>query len=166
MKDVIYYILPLVLAVPIGVISNLITPYIKNWWAKSSVKRARKRIDKLNLEFEKISQYFNSKEDLIIYVSVTVLETLVRFLISSFASIIFVIFTTAFPNEKVFESDSSNLLLFLFAFLISYSFGVFAVFKAFKCSMITYKVIGFEKYKLRLEKLKDKLEQVATYESR
>jgi hypothetical protein len=43
-------VLALVLAVPLSVAGNLLTPAVKNWWAEGSVRRARRRVRDLRAQ--------------------------------------------------------------------------------------------------------------------
>lgn len=48
----VFGITALVLALPLGITGNLMTPMLKNWWATRSQSSLQKRIDKLQRELE------------------------------------------------------------------------------------------------------------------
>lgn len=161
MKELAFFILPLILAIPIGIFSNLLTPHIKNWWAKSSAGRARKRLVKINAEYEKVSRYFHSKEDLIIYISITALESLLRFGTGFLAPLVVDLYSSMFPKIRLFESELNNYYFLLFILSLSYFFCGRAIYNIFACSNIARKVMDFEKYEQKVNKLKQTLEKIA-----
>lgn len=54
-------LIALLLAVPLGIAANLLTPTIKNWWAKGSEKRLLKRIEDLEKELKICSREIDFK---------------------------------------------------------------------------------------------------------
>jgi hypothetical protein len=47
-------IFALIVAIPMGVMANLLTPPVQNWWATTSVKRKQRRIAKLEAELKQL----------------------------------------------------------------------------------------------------------------
>jgi hypothetical protein len=52
-------IIALVLAIPLAVIANLLTPTVRQWWATTSTNRRKKRIKELN---ERLAEYQQALE--------------------------------------------------------------------------------------------------------
>ena len=50
-------IVALILAFPLSLLANIVTPSIKNWWAERSVKSLKKRIVKLEAEFSRMKTF-------------------------------------------------------------------------------------------------------------
>ena len=70
-------LIPLVVGVIGGIISNFLTPTVKDWYARRSVRSAKKRLEQIQVELEEIWKYAADS------------ESLTHFMWQSFASILF-----------------------------------------------------------------------------
>lgn len=61
-------LISLILALPLAVLGNLISPYVKNWYAEKSVHRTEKRICSLKSQLEKYRNFLHSPTVFIAYV--------------------------------------------------------------------------------------------------
>lgn len=51
-------------AIPLSIIANILTPYVQNWLAKKSTKKAQKRLKELQSELDTVSDFVNNKDSL------------------------------------------------------------------------------------------------------
>lgn len=164
MNAILIFILSVLLAIPMGVIANLITPHIKNWWAKSSAFRAEKRLGKIESEHSKILFYNENKQDLIIYISKTILQSLTRLAISGLTPLFIILVNSMFPDVRLFDTESENYIALIFTLSISYTFFGIAFVKSIQCANIIQKVVNFDSYQIKTDQLKTSLTEIASRE--
>lgn len=145
------WILSLLMAIILSIIANLVTPSIRNRYAKLSEKRSSARVELLKSELEEICKYANSPSELSLLVSTSILQVLVFF---SMASAIATLATMMpFMGKTVLNTGPSvmDFLSPLYYLLSSlgYLFGVFIALNTLK---ITSRIRSFDKYKSNIEK--------------
>lgn len=135
----------IVLALPLAIIGNMLTPKVKDWFVKRSVVNSEKRIMKLEQQLEEIIEYKNNTNKLLAFGILAILKTLILICLVSmihfFASLI----------EFRFVSFSLSLLSFLIFYTI--------VITATRDAAVINKVYRFDDYQeeliKRIKKLKD-----------
>jgi len=75
---VVTLLLSLVLSIPIGIMSNLLTPRIKNWFAKRATSIRGKRIEELRKEYELAKQLHDKPELLNQIVAREIIESIIK----------------------------------------------------------------------------------------
>jgi hypothetical protein len=144
-------IIALLLAIPLSVLANLLTPTVKNWLSQFSRKRLLKRIE--NLEFN--LRRFDKEKD--VSYSIELLEN--GIIIVSFLAFGFYAYLSTIMLEKLLPAEQTAIYIYLalaaLSTMIAYTRGV-----------ITWSIIrhtGSLKYKKKLEKniasLKNKLDK-------
>ena len=87
-----YFILGLLVAIPLSIAGNILTPTFQNWWAQFSYKRSIKRVKQLKAELNRLTLLSTKKEDLIL----ESLRAMVAFIFFSSAVVVcFLIFFSA-----------------------------------------------------------------------
>jgi len=158
------WIISILIALLFSIIANLVTPSIRNWYAKFSKKRSSARVEVLKSELEEVSKYANSTSELSLLVSTSILQVLVIFSMASavatFAAIM------PFMAKNVLDSDRLMMELMspLYYFLSSLSY-VLGVFMASNTLKITSRIRNFDKYKSNIEKSIIDLEENSPQES-
>lgn len=66
--DVLLWLLPILLAIPVGILTNIMTPRVQHWLATRSVSRTRTQLARLTSELEEARRFNRSKDQLYIRV--------------------------------------------------------------------------------------------------
>jgi len=64
----------LLLAIPIGILANILTPVIQEKYSKYSENAAAKRIERMKTEYNEAKYYSENKEEFSIYMSSTIIQ--------------------------------------------------------------------------------------------
>lgn len=144
-----------VLSIPTAIAANLLTPKIKNWWATSSVSRAKKRLAKLESEEKQIAKFVKSKDILIIYI----LKDMALLILSGI-SILVILLLSLNPEYREFDSSFYNGIFI--ASFACYLMGYNIVLKIINQAK---KTIRFDSYKIELEKTKESLNKIISQNS-
>ena len=145
------WIISLLMAILLSIIANLVTPSIRNWYAKFSKKRSSARVEVLKSELEEISKYANSPSELSLLVSYSILQVLVFFSIASAIATL----ATTMPFMAENMSYSTQFIMEIFSplyYLLSSLFYLLGVFMAQKTLRIISRIRNFDKYKSNIEK--------------
>ena len=145
------WIISLLMAILLSIIANLVTPSIRNWYAKFSKKRSSARVEVLKSELEEMSKYANSPSELSLLVSYSILQVLVFFSISSAIATLATIMP--FMSENI--SYSTQCIIEIFSplyYLLSSLFYLLGVFMAQKTLRIISRIRNFDEYKSNIEK--------------
>lgn len=140
------------------------SPHIKNWWAKSSTKRAQKRLLKINFDYERILHFTKAKDDLIIFIVSAILESLPRIAACLFLPLLFMLPSVFFPGIKLFTSLDESRYYFPPTVILLYIFFALATIRLYKSSLTVRRVRNFDTYKLKTDKLKALLKEIADRE--
>ena len=145
------WIISLLMAILLSIIANLVTPSIRNWYAKFSKKRSSARVEVLKSELEEMSKYANSPSELSLLVSYSILQVLVFFSIASAIATL----ATIMPFMAENISYSTQFIMEIFSplyYLLSSLFYLLGVFMAQKTLRIISRIRNFNKYKSNIEK--------------
>lgn len=145
------WIISLLMAILLSIIANLVTPSIRNWYAKFSKKRSSARVEVLKSELEEMSKYANSPSELSLLVSYSILQVLVFFSIASAIATLATIMP--FMSENI--SYSTQCIIEIFSplyYLLSSLFYLLGVFMAQKTLRIISRIRNFDEYKSNIEK--------------
>lgn len=142
--------LGLLLAIPIGIFSNLITPRLQKLLDRFNHKRAIGRKTDLQKEYEKIKYFAENREAYREYLLVVVIKTT---FISAFASCIITIYF-AFSELTTFAIDSYNIndyfspsrLRFIISYVVSLCSSLLIFNIASSALKIRSKVNNFVEY--------------------
>lgn len=155
LKDI-NWLVSLIVAVPLSIAANLLTPYIRDWYAKRSSERAKKRIAEVEAEHKEISLYLESKDGLILLLLSTILRVLVMFSLASAIA-----FMGSIPSALSLAPYEISILFYgvtgalsVFLYLIGINHGLKALTKFGK-------VMKYEQYSSEVESLKSELREVA-----
>lgn len=145
------WIISLLMAILLSIIANLVTPSIRNWYAKFSKKRSSARVEVLKSELEEMSKYANSPSELSLLVSYSILQVLVFFSIASAIATLATIMP--FMSENI--SYQTQFIIEIFSplyYLLSSLFYLLGVFMAQKTLRIISRIRNFDEYKSNIEK--------------
>jgi O-antigen/teichoic acid export membrane protein len=147
------WLVSLLAAIPLSIAANLLTPYIRDWFAKRSSKKAQKRIKEIEFEQGIVARYAESKEDLSLFLLGTILRVLVLFsLASGIALMGFLPNVTPLVPGALYGAGG---MISALAYLLGITRGVSAL-------GTLRKVENFNEYNAEVESLKSTLKQVAS----
>lgn len=155
-------IIALLLTIPLAVTSNLLTPMVKDWWGKSSAKRAAKRIVRLEREYEKIANFKQSKNELFIEILEFVIFLIVTSFITLLIPLIFVVHIVFMTPEDLqhLRPTTSIHIVRWFVSVEIYIALIWISLKTVRCLRIMKNVRQFDNYKMKMEEKLETLRKI------
>lgn len=153
----ILFILGLVLSIPLAVLANLCTPWIRIWFANRNASRRAKRIEKIKIEILEVSEYRNGSPILMIaYTGRGIIATIANFTAAVVSVVGFFIGWFASSSISILSlSETSGVTLFFG--ILSIIIIPVSVYQASRFEASLDRVEHFDKYKLKIAKQLSKL---------
>lgn len=144
-----------VLSIPAAVGANLLTPHLKNWWGKSSIKRAEKRLAELESKENQLDTFIASKQELIVFLLREILNLILIFTYPIIMLLIFLFMLATSAINELPPPVVRYLLLTIFS-----GFYIWAVIKMVNCFKVIKNVENPDSFRLKIEKSKQVLKKV------
>lgn len=165
--EILSWVLPMLLSIPIGIITNIITPRAQNWLATRSLSRALKRVDVLKSELEAINDLHGNIRALCIKSARVVLSVLffisLGLSLSSLGNLAYFIDYVEVPEDAKLTSFDLITLLVIGVSIIPYLIATLA---ALNYVRLIARVENIERYKkettTQIEYVKGRMPKQAT----
>ena len=148
------WLVSLLVAIPLSVAGNLLTPYVQNWWAGKSNKTARARLLVVEREFTQASRFAKDRSTLNSYLLISVITIVVLFALTNvLMGLVSTLMLTPIPVEMVEYVRLAIPITSLLTALLN----IMAVVRATQAATVYRRVENFAQYESETNALLAKL---------
>lgn len=135
-------ILGLVLVIPLGILTNILTPKIANWYSRNSVQSKAKRIEFLKQQLEEAKNILKNPSTLIARGIGSILKLLLSFFLSNLCFFYLYVVKTLALTPVLFDGLPFESFIYVIMVLLNYVM----VFKTTKEVKFYARIYNLEKY--------------------
>jgi len=146
--NLVYFLLGLGIAIPVGIFTNLITPKIQEWVNKRPQVSAAKKLKNLQEELDQLTELYNDREKLSLKTTSALFTTLLYFIIGN----------AVWALPLYFLGEYLQLSLALFAFF----FFLIAIIATLNHIRLISKINNFANYRKELETKINNIQGIVT----
>ncbi|MGR6899388.1 hypothetical protein [Rummeliibacillus sp. BSL5] len=146
-------ILAIILVIPLGIATNLLTPKVINWYSNYSNNTREKRIIALKKELEEKRNLLKNANRLIAYGVISILKILILTTLSSLG-----IYLQNFYNAVIQTTFMNNTIIFFGVLIMNYTIALAAT----RDAKLFGKIYNFEEYEKKVQESILKLENKVT----